>query len=221
MHARTSVRRTSAVFAAHPRAGSASRPPEQLADAPALALGRTARAAVADSHRDSLLARRRERAGADVARGGSRRADPLGDDLLDDHDPVTFLAAQPDLITGPHAMRGLDPDPADPDVPGPAGNGRSRTRPGQPHRPDPAARPPSLITRHPATVMRYVPPGCAQPDAFRSGPALSRRRGQVRKSSAQRPGERSTPPGTERHHPRQMRMFAIRAAMYKYAALVV
>jgi hypothetical protein len=134
-------------------AGSAGRPPEQSLDAPALALGWTARAAVPDSHRDGLLAGRRGRAVVDVARGGSRCADTLGDDLLDDHDAVTSLGAHPHLITGPHGMRGLYPDPVDPDVPGPAGNGRSRPGPGQPNRPDPAVHPPSLITCHPATVM--------------------------------------------------------------------
>jgi hypothetical protein len=86
-------------------------------------------------------------------------------------------------------------------VPGPAGNGRSRTGPGQPHRPDPAVHPPSLITCHLATVMRYVLPGCAQPDAFRQGPAISRRRGQVRKSSALRPEERSPAKGQHRQGP--------------------
>lgn len=155
-------------FAAE-RAGAQISVPEQLLDAPALALGRTARAAVPDSHRDSLLAGRRGRAVVDVARGGSRCADTLGDDLLDDHDAFTSLAAQPHLITGPHGMRGLYPDPVDPDVPGPAGNGRSRTGPGKPHRPDPAVHPPSLITCHSATVMRYALADCDQPDVFREG----------------------------------------------------
>jgi hypothetical protein len=31
------------------------------------------------------------------------------------------FAAQPHLITGPYGMRGLDPHPVDPDMPGPAG----------------------------------------------------------------------------------------------------
>jgi hypothetical protein len=35
-------------------------------------------------------------------------------------------------------------------VPGPAGTGRGRTGRGQPHRPDPAVHPPSLITCHPS-----------------------------------------------------------------------
>jgi hypothetical protein len=113
--------RSSPVFAAHPETGSAARTPEQLLDAPALAFGRTARAAVPDSHRDGLLARRKGRAVVDIASGGNRCADTLGDDLLDDHDAVTSLAAQPHLITGPYGMRGLDPDPVDPHVPGPAG----------------------------------------------------------------------------------------------------
>jgi hypothetical protein len=169
---------------AHPETGSAGRPPKQLLDTPALALGRTARAAIPGSHRDSLLARRRGRAVVDVAPGGNRCADTLGDDLLDDHDAFISFAAQPHLVSGPHGVRGLDPDPVDPDVPGPAGNGCSRAGPGQPHRPDPAVHPPSLITRHPATVMRYAPPGRAQPDAFGQGPAASRRCGLVGRSSA-------------------------------------
>ena len=187
--ARPSIRRGSPVLAAHPgqrtrKTGSAGRPPEQLLDAPALALGRTARAAVPGSHRDSLLPGRRGRAVVDVARGGSRCADTLGDDLLDDHDAFTSFAAQPHLITGPYGVRGLDADPVDPDVPGPAGNGCGRAGPGQPHRPDPAVHPPSLITCHPATVMRYALAGCAQPDVFREEPAVSDRCGRVRRSPA-------------------------------------
>jgi hypothetical protein len=61
---------------------------------------------------------------------------------------------QPHLITGLHGMRGLDPYPVDPDVPGSAGTGRCRAGPGQSYRPDPAVHPPSLITCHSATVMR-------------------------------------------------------------------
>ena len=110
----------------HPEAGSAGRPPEQLVDAAALAFGRTARAAVPGRHRNSLLARRRWRAVVDVACGGNRCADALGDDLLDDHDAFTCFAAQPRLVPGPYGMHGLDPDPVDPDVPGPAGNRRGR-----------------------------------------------------------------------------------------------
>jgi AcrR family transcriptional regulator len=144
--------------------GSAGRPPEELLDTAAVALGRTARAAGPGSHRDGLLAGRRGRAVVDVARGGSRCADTLGDDLLDDHDAFTFFAAQPHLVTDPYGMCGLDPDPIDPDVPGPAGNGRGRTGPGQPHRPDPAVHAPSLITCHLATVMgmpvRLLPVCC-------------------------------------------------------------
>jgi hypothetical protein len=107
--------------------GSAGRPPEQLVDTAALALGRTARAAVPGRHWDSLLARRWGRAVVDVAPGGDRCADALGDDLLDDHDAFTSFVAQPHLVPGPYGMRGLDPDPVDPDVSGPAGTGRSRT----------------------------------------------------------------------------------------------
>jgi hypothetical protein len=129
---------------------SPGRPAEQLLDTSALALGRAARAAVAGSHRHSLLARRRGRAVVDIAPGGNRGADTLGDDLLDDHDALASLVAQPYLITGPYGMSGLDPHPVDPDVPGPAGTGRGRTGPGQPHRPEPAVYPPGLITCHPA-----------------------------------------------------------------------
>jgi hypothetical protein len=126
----------------------AGRPAEQLLDTPALALGRSARTAVADGHRDSLLAGRRGRAVIDIALGGYSCADTLGDDPLDDHDAFTPFAAQPHLITGPYGMRGLDPYPVDPDVPGPAGIGRGRAGLGQSHRPDPAVHPPSLITCH-------------------------------------------------------------------------
>src|SRR6266568_2633913 len=146
-----------------PETRSAGRAPEQLLDTPALALGRTARAAVPGSHRDSLLAGRRGRAVVDVARGGNRCADTLGDDLPDDHDAFMSLAAQPHLVTGPYGMRGLDPDAVDPDVPGPAGTRRGRTGRGQPHRPDPAVHPPSLITCH--------PPNCNAIRAHRLRPA--------------------------------------------------
>jgi hypothetical protein len=134
----------------HPDSESAGRPPEQLLDTSALALGRTARAAVADSHRDGFLAGRRGRTVVDIAPGGNRCAGPLGDDLLDDHDAFAFFVAQPHLITGPYGVRGLDPYPVDPDVPGPAGSGRGRAGPGQPHRPDPAVHPPGLISCHAA-----------------------------------------------------------------------
>ena len=133
-----------------PETGSAGRPPEQLLDTAALALGRTARAAVPGGHRDGFLAGRRGRAVVDIAPGGSGCAHTLGDDLLDDHDAFTSFAAQPHLVTGPYGMRGFDPYPVDPDVPGPAGNGRVRAGPGQPHRPDPAVYSPSPITCHPA-----------------------------------------------------------------------
>jgi len=138
--------------AAHSETGSAGRTPEQLLDTPALALGRTARAAVAGSHHDSLLARRRGRAVVDIAPGGNRCAGALGDHPLDHHDVFASFVMQPHLITGPYGVRGLDPYPVDPDVPGPAGTGRGRTGPGQPHRPDPAVHPPSLITCHSANL---------------------------------------------------------------------
>jgi hypothetical protein len=134
----------------HPETGSAGRPPEELRHASALALGRTSCARVAGSHRDSLLAGRRGRAIVDIALGGDRCAGPLGDDPLDHHDAVAAFVVQPHLITGPDGMRGLDPYPVDPDVPGPAGTGRGRAGPGQPHRPDPAVHPPVLITCHSA-----------------------------------------------------------------------
>ena len=181
------------------RTGSAGRPPEQLLDTPALALGRAARAAVPDSYRDSLLMGRRGRAVVDVACGGNRCADTLGDNLLDNHDAFTSFAAQPHLITGPYGMRRLDPDPVDPDVPSPAGNGCGRAGPGQPHRPDPAVHPPSLITCHPANVMRYALAVCAQPDVFREGPAVKDpARTDSQKFRAIRPKERS-PAKTQRH----------------------
>src|SRR6195256_181356 len=119
--ARTCARHSSPVFAAHPETGSLGPPPEQLLDTAALALGRTARAAIPGRHRNSLLGRRWGRAVVDVARGGDGCADALGDDLLDDHDAFTSFAAQPHLVPGPYGMRGLDPVPVDPDVPGPAG----------------------------------------------------------------------------------------------------
>jgi hypothetical protein len=147
--ARISAQRGRPASTARQEPGSAGRAPEQLLDTAAIALGRTARAAVPGSHRDSLLAGRRRRAVVDVARRGDCRADTLGNDLLDDHDAFTFLAAQPHLITGPHGMRRLDPDPVDPDMPGPAGTRRGRAGRGQPHRPDPAVDAPSLITCHP------------------------------------------------------------------------
>src|SRR5271170_5038891 len=153
---------------------SPGRPAEQLLDTSALALGRTARAAVAGSHHHSLLARRRGRAVVDIAPGGNRGADTLGDDLLDDHDALASLVVQPHFITGPYGMGGLDPHPVDPDVPGPAGTGRGRTGPGQPHRPDPAVHPPSLLTCHPAHCnairARWLRPAWRLP---RRAPAVS------------------------------------------------
>jgi hypothetical protein len=83
-------------FAAHPETGSAGRPAEQLLDTSALALGRTARATVAGSHRDSLLAGRKGRAVVDIAPGGNGCADTLGDDPLDDH-PAWYTLVRPVL----------------------------------------------------------------------------------------------------------------------------
>jgi len=133
---------------------SAGRTPEQFVDTAAFALGRPARTPVTSSHRDRLLARRRGRTVVDEALGGHRCASPLGDHPDDDHDPFASVLAQPHLITGPDRMRGLDPHPVDPDVPGPASTGRGRAGLGQPHRPDPAVHPSCLITGHSATVMR-------------------------------------------------------------------
>src|SRR5271166_1515121 len=117
---------------------SARRPAEQLVDAAAFALGRTARAALAGRYRDPLLAGRRGRAVVDVALGGHRCAGPLGDDPRDDHDALASFLAQPHLVTGLDRMRGLDPGSVDPDMPGLAGTGCGRAGLGQPHRPDPA-----------------------------------------------------------------------------------
>jgi hypothetical protein len=133
---------------------SGGRAPEQFVDTAAFALGRPARTSVASGHRDRLLARRRGRTVVGVALGGHRCAGPLGDHPHDDHDTFASVLAEPHLITGPDRMRGLDPHPVDPDVPGPAGTGRGRAGPGQPHRPDPAVHPSRLITGHSATVMR-------------------------------------------------------------------
>jgi hypothetical protein len=142
---------SSPVSAPHRTANrSPRRPPEQLLDTSALALGRAARAAVAGRHHDSRLTGRRGRAVVDIALGGNRCAGPLGDDPLDDHDAFASFVAQPHLIAGPYGMRGLDSYPVDLDVPGPAGTRRGRAGPGQPHRPDPAVHPPRLIISHPA-----------------------------------------------------------------------
>jgi len=154
------------------RPGSAGRPPEQLLDTAPLAFGRTACAAIAHSHRGSFLARRAGRAVVGIALGGSRRADPLGDDPHDDHDAFVPVLAQPHFVTSPDRMRGLDPHPVDPDVPAPAGAGCGRSGPGQPHRPDPAVHPSRQITCHSATVMRTrspvsVPAGMPGPASLR------------------------------------------------------
>jgi hypothetical protein len=82
-----------------PGEGSAGRPPEQLVDTSALSLGRTALAAVADSHRDDLLARRHRRAMVDITFGGHRCTNPLADDPLHDHHPFASPETQPHLIT--------------------------------------------------------------------------------------------------------------------------
>ncbi len=104
-------------------ASSAGFPPEQLVDAAALALGRPTRATFADGHRDDRLAWRRRRAVVDVALGGHGGADPFADDLRGDHDAFASVLAEPDLVTGPDQVRGFDPCPVDPHVPGPAGTG--------------------------------------------------------------------------------------------------
>src|ERR1035438_2091255 len=172
---------------------SAGRPPEQLLDSTALALGRTPRTAVARSHRDSLLAWWRGRAVVDVALGGNRCAGTFGDDPQDDHDAFASLLAQPHLITGPDRMRGLDPRPVDPDVPGPAGTGRGRAGPGQPHRPHPAVHSPApLIPRPPAPLFgtRPLPP---PPPPRPSDPLPPKNLNAVRARST----ALSTPPATK------------------------
>ena len=109
----------------------------------------------------------------DVALGGHRGGGPLGDDPDDDHDAFASVLAQPYLITGPDRMRGLDPQPVDPDVPGAAGTGRRRAGLDEPHRPDPAVHPSRLIIGHPATVMR------SRPERRGRGPVLFQVRHQV------------------------------------------
>lgn len=98
----------------------------------------------------------------DVAFRCDRRAGPLADNPLDDHDPLASLFAEPHLVTGPDGVGGLDPRAVDPDVPGPAGTGRGRAGLDQPHRPDPAVDPSRLVTRHVATVMRLTEVGDPQ-----------------------------------------------------------
>ena|SRR5487761_1401769 len=90
---------------ARPGSGSAGRPPEQLLDTAALPFGRTACAAIANRHRGSFLAWRRGRTVVDVALGGNRCPDTLGNDPHDDHDAFVSLLAQPHLVTGPDRMR--------------------------------------------------------------------------------------------------------------------
>jgi hypothetical protein len=133
---------------------SAGWTPEQFVDTTAFALGRPARTSFTSRHRDRRLARRRGRTVVDVALGGDRCAGPLGDHPDDDHDAFSSVLSQPHLIAGPDRMCGLDPQPVDPHVPGPAGTGRGRAGLGQPHRPDPAVHPSRLIIGHSATVMR-------------------------------------------------------------------
>jgi hypothetical protein len=152
---------------------SAGRPPEQFLDTAALALGRTARAAITNCHRDGLPAWRRWRALVDIALGGHGRTDALDNDPGDDHDTLASLVAQPYLVTDPDRMRRLDPCPVDPDVAGPAGVGRVRTGLGQPHRPDPAVNPRArLLIRHPVTVIRYAR-AVVQPTARRPFPSAA------------------------------------------------
>jgi hypothetical protein len=70
-------------------------------------------------------------------------------------------------------------------VPGPAGTGRSRTGPGQPHRPDPAVHPPRLITCHPANC-----------NAIRARPARPHRR--LRRAGCSNAGSRTwSAPGAQ------------------------
>jgi len=59
----------------------------------------------------------------DVALGGHGRADSFADDLRDDHYAFASVPAEPDFVTGPDQVRGLDACPVDPDVSGPAGTG--------------------------------------------------------------------------------------------------
>jgi hypothetical protein len=181
--------------------GSAGCPPEQLLDTPALSLGRTARAAVADSHRGNLLTGRKGRAIVDIALDSNRCADTLGDDPLDDHDAFASFGAQPHLITGLHGMRGLDPYPVDPDVPGSAGTGGGRAGAGQPHRPDPAIYPPSLITCHSANCNAIRARWLRQTGVFCGGPRQFTQRGRCELRCARRAsGHRLTPvPGRRTH----------------------
>jgi hypothetical protein len=56
----------------------------------------------------------------DVALGGRGCADSFAYDLRDDHYAFASVLAEPDLVPGPDRVRGFDPGPVDPDVPGPA-----------------------------------------------------------------------------------------------------
>ena len=98
-------------------ARSAGCPSEQLVDAAAFTLGRSARAAFADGHRDGCLAWRRRRAVVDVALGGHGRADSSADDLRDDHYAFASVVADPDLVASPDQVCGFDACRVDPDVP--------------------------------------------------------------------------------------------------------
>ena len=139
----------------------------------------------------------RGRAVVDITPSGNRCAGTLGDDPLDDYDAFASVVAQPYLVTGLYGMRGLDPYPVDPDVPGPAGTGRGRAGPGQPHRPDPAVHPPSLITGHSAncnaTRARWLRPAWCLPA---KGPAVS---GMRRPAGQGLPAGRMAHPGRDEH----------------------
>jgi len=91
------------------KTGSAGRAPEQLLDTPALALGRTARAA--GPGQPTGTASWRGGGGGlfvDVARGGNRCADTFGDGPAGRSRRCSCpSAAQPHLVTGPYGMCGL------------------------------------------------------------------------------------------------------------------
>ncbi len=78
---------------------------------------------------------------------------------------------------------------------GPTGNGRSRTGPDQPHRPDPAVHTPSRVTCHPATVMRAAAPTMSPgPASPRSIPARKTRTAGTRDRASLPVGYRGPPP---------------------------